>query len=67
MSMARIREFYAIPAKRGMRITFQGKPGTITGSTRGPMYVRVRFDDDPKKTHPIHPTWEVVYLNGETQ
>lgn len=61
MTMQSIRQFYSIPAKRGMRITHEGKPATITGTTRGPMYLRVRFDDDPKQTFPIHPTWAVKY------
>lgn len=67
MSMASIRKFYGIPAKRGMRIIYDGQPCTITGSTRGPMYLRVRFDDEPKKTYPIHPTWEVEYPNGDNK
>ena len=61
MSMQRIRQFYSVPAKRGMRITHEGHPCTITGTTRGPMHLMVRFDDDPKRTYPIHPTSEVEY------
>jgi len=59
--MQRIRQFYGVPAKRGMRITHEGHPCTITGTTRGPMHLMVRFDDDPKHTYPIHPTSEVEY------
>lgn len=61
MSMSRIRQFYGVPARRGLRITHEGKPCTITGTTRGPMYLRVRFDDEPGRTYPIHPTSEVEY------
>lgn len=32
MSMEYIRRAYNVPAKRGQRVRFQGKPGTITGS-----------------------------------
>lgn len=63
--MKAIRDRYGIPAKRGMRITFQGVPCTITGTTRSQQHLRVRFDDGPKRTYPIHPTWEVAYPGGE--
>ncbi|WP_443452665.1 hypothetical protein [Glutamicibacter arilaitensis] len=59
--MKRIREYYSVPAKRGMRIKFEGRPCTITGTTSGQMYLRIRYDGDPKRTYPIHPTWEVEY------
>lgn len=58
--MKRIREFYGVPAKRGMRIVFNGKPVIITGTTRGPMYLRVR-PLEGGKPYPIHPTWNVEY------
>lgn len=58
--MKAIRDYYGVPAKRGMRVTVDGRPGVITGTTRGPMYIRVRFGGD-KFTTPCHPTWEVEY------
>lgn len=64
MTMKTIRDQYAVPAKRGMRVKVDGKPGVITGTTRGPMYIRVRFDGD-KFTTPCHPTWEVEYAKEE--
>lgn len=66
MRMKRIRDYYRVPAKRGMRVIVDGEPGVITGTTSGSMYIRVRFDDNPKFTVPCHPTWEVQYLNGES-
>lgn len=60
MSMQRIRSYYSIPAKRGMRILFKGAPYIITGTTRGPMYIRVR-PADGGRTFALHPTWEVEY------
>lgn len=67
MSMQRIRDYYGVPAKRGMRVIVDGKPGIITGTTRGPMHLRVRFDHAPKHTIPTHPTWEVEYHTPETE
>lgn len=58
--MKRIRAQYSVPAKRGMRVTVEGRSGVITGTTRGPMYIRVRFDGN-KFSSPCHPTWEVEY------
>lgn len=60
MSMQRIRKSYGVPAKRGMRITFRGKPCTISGTTRGATYLTIRFDGS-NTSHRIHPTWEVEY------
>lgn len=58
VSMERIREYYGVPAKRGMRIEFMGKPAVITGSTA--MRLRARIDGE-KKTSILHPTWEMNY------
>jgi hypothetical protein len=56
--MERIRQYYRVPAKRGMHVTVDGKPGRIT-SARGP-YVMVRFDGD-SFSKPCHPTWRIEY------
>lgn len=48
-----IRRYYGVPAKRGMRVTYQGKPGVITG-TSGP-HLRVRLDGE-KNSLPYHPS-----------
>jgi hypothetical protein len=61
--MAYIRDYYKVPAKRGIRIAFtwQGtRMGTVVGSAD--QYLRVRFDDNPKLVETLHPTWEVQYL-----
>jgi hypothetical protein len=58
-----IRDYYKVPAKRGMRITVDGREAYITGF-RG-AYLLVRFTEGPLKwaSHPspCHPTWRVVY------
>lgn len=59
MTAEHVRTFYAVPAKRGGRVLFNGQPGTITGFT-GP-YLRVRLDGHSRPV-PIHPTWRVQYL-----
>lgn len=66
MSMKSIRDRYKVPAKRGMRIKFQGDPCTITGASRFAEHLTVRFDDDPKRRCYIHPTWAVTYPQEDT-
>ena len=65
MSMPEIRRRYGVPAKRGARVTFEGKGATIT-SARG-HHLRLRFDD-PRVAEPVggifHPLWEIDYLDG---
>ena len=58
MSMAYIRRHYGVPAKRGMRVSANGKPGTITGKRDA--YLRIRLDGD-KRSAPWHPTWRIQY------
>jgi hypothetical protein len=55
-----IRRYYGVPAKRGGRIKFQGKPGVITSAGRGDARLNIRLDGD-KHTLPVHPTWEMEY------
>lgn len=66
MSMSSIREYYGVPAKRGVRIVYSGygsvAVGTIVGA-RG-YYLRVRFDDVPTQIATLHPTWEIEYLGS---
>jgi hypothetical protein len=61
MSMRRIREYYRVPAKRGMRIICDGKPGTIVASSHSNMHLILRLDGH-KHTVPAHPTWRMEYL-----
>ncbi|NKZ84480.1 hypothetical protein GS982_19970 [Rhodococcus hoagii] len=68
MTLAYIRAAYAVPAKRGGRITFDEptrskhvpRAGTIVAAAD--QYLRVRFDDEPGRIHTLHPTWGVTYL-----
>lgn len=62
MSMEYIRRAYNVPAKRGALVTFQGKPGVITGS-RG-AYLRIRLDGE-KRAGIYHPTWEIEYIASD--
>lgn len=63
MSMQWIRSTYGIPAKRGMRVIADGKPGVITGSRGG--YLIIRLDGWEKgNKRAYHPTWEMQYLQG---
>lgn len=57
-----IRSFYGVPAKRGGRVRFFGKAGTIT-SAKGP-HLRVRFDGE-RRSRCLHPTWGVEYVNAD--
>lgn len=58
-----VRRYYQVPAKRGGRIKFRGRDGTIVGFRDAGL--RVRLDDDPKRVIPCHPTWRIDYLDGE--
>lgn len=56
-----VRSYYKVPAKRGMRVHVDNKPGMITGY-RG-QYILVRFDDPHVKgVWPCHPTWMITYF-----
>jgi hypothetical protein len=64
--LPRIRQQYGVPAKRGMRVTYQKdqnhaeKAGKITSSDGA--YLRIRFDGDIKTyPAPFHPTWNIKY------
>ncbi len=60
MSMAYVRDYYGVPAKRGMRVLVYGRKGTITRATH---HVWVRFDGERRST-PCHPCDGVCYLTG---
>lgn len=64
MSMESIRFWYGVPAKRGMRVEVDRRPGVIVGS-KGP-HLRVRFDDTGQVMN-AHPTWRVKYGNEESE
>ena len=50
MGMKWVREYYGVPAKRGMRVRVDGRPGVITSATHH-IFVRLY----------CHPTWRVEY------
>lgn len=61
---AYVRRRYQLPtAKRHVRITVDGRPGTILGFRGG--YVQVRFDDDPTRRVLCHPTAGIAYPTVE--
>lgn len=57
-----VRRYYDVPARRGGRIVFDGKPATVVGFADARLLVRL---DGEEETVPIHPTWEVEYLPAE--
>ena len=60
MSAQYVRDYYNVPAKRGMRVTVDGRSGVITGFRN--QYILVRFDLYPRSgTWACHPTWRVTY------
>lgn len=60
MTLARIRDTYGVPAHRGARVWFQGRPHVITGATRDGMRLRARPASGGTPVL-LHPTWEMVY------
>ena len=66
MSMEYIRKTYGVPAKRGGRVEYNANGGKIGGtirSARGP-YIYVQLDGD-SFTIPLHPTWQLRYLDEQ--
>lgn len=58
MSAEYVRQHYGVPAKRGMRITIDGRPATIVGFAGARLRIR---RDGEKRTAIAHPTWRVDY------
>ena len=60
-NMKYIQDYYKVPAKVGDRILFKydGREGTIKGSSNSNLLVLFDGEKTPK---PLHPTWEVEYL-----
>lgn len=71
MTLQYIRDHYGVPAKRGAKIKFQGRPYVIVGAARHQgHYLRARMliSNGPglplfpvKTIDTLHPTWEVEY------
>lgn len=58
--MKLIREFYGVPAKRGMSILFRGEKYFILSAR----YLKLRVWN-AKGTITINPTWQVDYRDGK--
>ena len=54
-----VRAMYDVPAKRGMRVIANGKPGRITSGAGH--RIRVRLDGE-RHSGFWHPTWRMEYL-----
>ena len=62
--MKRIRQYYKVPAKRGIRVEApKWFSGVITGTPHSGLYINVRTDEGKKVT--VHP-YELNYLDGDT-
>ena len=58
MTAAYVRRYYGVPAKRGMRVVADGKPGLIVGFSD--QYIRVRLDGE-RVVRNWHPAWHMEY------
>lgn len=59
----RMQRAYGVPAKRGKRVTYKGRPARITSCDS--QYLRLRFDGDKRTSpFPFHPLYEIDYLDG---
>lgn len=58
MSAKYVRDYYKVPAKRGMRVVADGKPGKIVGFDGA--HLRIRLDGE-KHIGNWHPTWRIEY------
>ena len=59
-----VRDYYGVPAYKGMRVSVYGKEGVITGGDGSYICVRV---DGQKHSGNYHPTDGVVYkVEGTT-
>jgi len=59
MSLKYIRTHYGVPAKKGMKVIFNGQSGHITGAKGA--HLRIRFEEE-KDRRTFHPTWEMWYV-----
>ena len=62
-NMERIRKWYGVPARRGMRVVYTGSGKRELGTIRSARDCRLNIQlDGYKHTMPFHPTWELEYL-----
>lgn len=59
MSMRMIRDVYQVPAKRGMKIKYEGRAATIVGTRNARL--RIEFDDEEGVVYSAHPTYNIEY------
>jgi hypothetical protein len=64
--MASLRRYYGVPAKRGGRVKFTYSPYACTGTILSARdhHLYIRRDDTGRRFGPLHPTWEMVYLDA---
>lgn len=62
MSAKYVRDYYGVPAKVGMKVEMDGKPGVIVSFPE--QYVGVRFDGE-RRTSRCHPTWRMTYHHAD--
>lgn len=62
MSLAYIRNYYGVPAKKGVRVKAYGKPGTVTGASNAHLLIKL---DGEQRSNPYHPTHDIEYLEQE--
>lgn len=54
-----VRESYGVPAYRGSRVKFDGKPAVIVAARGGYLHLRVK---GLNRIAICHPTWHMEYL-----
>lgn len=60
LSFEYVRRYYGVPAKRGCRVVWDGKPGRLTSGNGH--YVRVLLDGE-RRPRIVHPTWHMEYVD----
>lgn len=56
-----IRNAYGVQAKKGQRVKYRNRTGTIARADGA--YIYILLDGDLKPTGPYHPTSEIEYLH----
>ena len=57
--MKYIRDYYNVPAKRGMCVVAEGRKGIIVGSNGHYLCIKIEGE---KRTLSFHPTWRMEYF-----
>jgi hypothetical protein len=60
--MQAIRDRYGVPASRGARVKFQGRPMFILSADGHHLWLR--DTNAGRRVGPCHPLWEMDYLDG---